>query len=97
MTINEDMLVELAWFEPNEDPDWPFSVHVIGTGFSHRAIPLVATVGETRVEQIAINPDQNGFSGWMREEPADGALLRIGWLDGPMFETDTQYQRQGNV
>lgn len=97
----EDMTVAFAWFEPLEGLDlpggtWPFQLHVVGTGFAPRAVPLAVTVGNLEVVNVRVNSGGGGFSGLLREKPAEGAVLMVGWLDGPMMETNVTFH-QGNV
>lgn len=100
--MREDLTFSVAWFEPLDDADlpsddWTYQLHVLGSGFVHRAAGLLATVGEVDVEQIMINPDSDGFSGLLRQAPPEGAPLRVGWMDGPMIETGIVFNSPGDA
>jgi hypothetical protein len=86
-----------ALFEVLEGEPWPLRVHVSGTGYVARALPLVASVGDVVVQQIRTWADESGFTGVLRELPADGDVLRIGWADDELVATPVVFQGGGNV
>ncbi|GAA0528084.1 hypothetical protein FHS83_002263 [Rhizomicrobium palustre] len=96
----EPITVSSGWFQPTggldlPDGTWPYRLHVMGSGFAHRAIPLVAVVGGVELELIMVNSEGDGFAGLLREAPAEGAVLSVGWLDGPLIETSVQFHSGG--
>lgn len=92
-----------AIFEPVSEEDefaggpWAYQVHVLGSGFVDRALPVSAKVGDVPVEQIVSGPDGGGFSGLLATEPPDGALLTVGWAGLEPIETTIAFSAGGNV
>lgn len=72
--------------------EWKLQVQVEGTGFEHRAAPVVAQVGDVLVEEILVNDGGDGFIGLLREEPNAGDKLQVGYLDTGLVDTDIEYQ-----
>jgi hypothetical protein len=73
------------------DPTWVLRLEVGGTDFVARAAPVVATVGPVPVEFIFLNVDGDGFTGLLRTFPADGAQVRVGYLDTGLTDTGFIY------
>ena len=95
--MNEPMEFSSIRFFPVENPvDGGFvgRVVVFGANIPITGSALQATIGEVNVEQTVVSPGGHGFSGFVREEPADGASLsiRIGAIS---IETDIQYDSGG--
>jgi hypothetical protein len=65
---------------------------VIGSGFMKRAIPLAATVGSQRVENISIRSDGTSFSGRLQRPPAPGDRLSVGYMDAGLQPTPFVYR-----
>lgn len=88
--------VEYAQFEMLVErpiPEWVMRVTVKGSGFVIRALPLMAQVGDLTVEGLQLNPDGTGFVGYLPTEPAQGAMLRVGYPEGEIMDTDFTYHR----
>jgi hypothetical protein len=91
--------VNSAQFE-SPDPDapggpWVLALHVQGEGFYPRGFALFATVGDVNVQAIVEASDGSGFIGFLATQPADGAVLSVGYED--MVETSVTYQSSGQV
>jgi hypothetical protein len=90
------MKVDSATFEvvptaPAAGP-WVMSVSITGSGFEHRTAPLVAMVGDVPVRALRIDPDGTKASGLLTKVPAEGARLRIGYLnDRELQETGVEF------
>jgi len=88
--------IDSATFEMLADPplpEWVMRVTVKGSGFEHRALPLVGEVGDLDVRGIQIDPDEAGFIGYLVTEPAEGAVLRVGYPEGDLLDTGIAYHR----
>lgn len=72
--------------------EWKLQVKVEGSGFEHRAAPVIARVGDVLVEQILVNEDGTGFIGLLRDEPNAGDNLQVGYLDTGVGDTGIGYQ-----
>jgi hypothetical protein len=82
-------------FELLQDPpvlDWNVRVQVKGEDFEMRAIPIAATIGDTPIEGLQLDPELDGFVGYLSELPDDGAHLFLGYMEGPLEDTDLTYQ-----
>jgi hypothetical protein len=73
------------------DPIWVLRIEVEGSEFLHRAAPVVARVGDVRVEWIIVNMDGDGFAGFLRTFPPVGAELKVGYADSNLIETGFTY------
>jgi hypothetical protein len=69
------------------EPVWALRVEVEGEEFIHRALPVVAQVGNVRVESIVVNMAGDGFVGLLRSVPPVGAELKVGYADSKLIET----------
>ncbi|MFI0446841.1 hypothetical protein [Actinomadura sp. 6N118] len=58
---------------------WDVRVYAFGEGFEERALNVRATVGNQEVEGITTSSDGSGFTGYLRNEPPNGAKLRVGY------------------
>jgi hypothetical protein len=86
-----------ATFEVTDDPEHPLRLHVVGTGFVDRALPLCAMVGEVEVIQVRFWIGGDGFSGDLNALPSEGDVLRLGWFDdGDLVDTPVVYHASGN-
>jgi hypothetical protein len=74
-------------------PAWVVRVTVRGEGFVKRAIPVAARVGPLAVEGLVCDPDEAGFTGYLRGEPPEGAHLYVGFLEGELPDTGIEYHR----
>jgi hypothetical protein len=86
--------VESATFELLAEPpipEWIVRVTATGSDFEVRALPLCARVGDVPVEGLRIADDQNGFVGYLRTVPPDGAHLFVGYDPAEVDDTDIQY------
>jgi hypothetical protein len=82
--------IELAYFEVLPEPNelgWRVIVRFAGTGFVEAASPVVAMVGDLRVEGIMIDQAGGGV-GFLRTVPPEGAPLKIGYMDVGLQTTD---------
>lgn len=77
--------------EPSPGDPWVARVWVFGDGFVSRAAPPFAVVGDVVVQGIVTAPDDQGFSGTLASEPADGAHLKVGWSPDELTDTDVVY------
>lgn len=98
----DDLTCSEAWLEPAGDAPlpggpWAYRLFVGGSGFVNRAVGLYATVGDMDVELIMISPGGGGFTGFLREAPAEGAALRVGWMTGPLIETGIVFNPPGDA
>jgi hypothetical protein len=73
------------------DPIWRKQLDVEGSGFQHRAAPLLARVGNVPVEAVIIKAQEDGFIGLLRAIPPDGAELQVGYLDSGLVNTGFIY------
>ncbi len=73
------------------DPGVKLRVEVEGSGFIHRAAPLVAQVGDVIVENIVVNLEGDGFVGQLRTFPKNGDKLKVGYLGTPLVTTNIVY------
>jgi hypothetical protein len=91
------MKVDSAEFEVLADPplpDWRVRIVAVGEDFTTRAAPIEARVGDQPVEGLMPRADASGFTGFVREEPAAGDRLFVGYLDDGLEET-VVVQRRG--
>jgi hypothetical protein len=100
--MRDNLTVTAAWLEPVAeaglpDDSWPYQLFVLGSGFVQRAAGLLASVGDEPLELVMINPEGDGFTGLLRAAPAEGAVLRFGWMDGPMIETAIVFHAPGDA
>ena len=89
------MEVTDATFRPPFDgagPEWVLEVEVAGSGFLHRAFPVVARVGDVLVEQIMVDAGGERFVGLLRAFPNNGDRLQVGYLDTGLRDTDVVFQ-----
>lgn len=86
-----------AIFELLSGEPWPIRIHVSGSGYLARAIPPAAAVGDVVVQQLMAYPGGGGFTGVLAESPAEGDVLKVGWLGSPLVETPVVFHAGGNV
>lgn len=86
-----------AVFESLEGGQYPLRIHVAGSGYVRRAIPIAAAVGPVMVQGILPYPDGGGFTGVLAEMPTVGDVLRVGWLGRDLVDTPVVYGPEGNV
>lgn len=72
-----------------------FELVVIGRGFLRRAIPIAATFGPLRVENISIAAGGTSFSGQLERAPSPGDRLAVGYLDEGLRPTRIVYRGGG--
>ncbi|MBK8258889.1 MAG: hypothetical protein IPK82_40300 [Polyangiaceae bacterium] len=72
-------------------------IHVTGSGFVARAIPVAAKVGAQSVRSIALKPDGGGFSGLLERVPGDGDRLFVGYMDEALVETSVVFRPGGGT
>jgi hypothetical protein len=65
-------------------------LEVQGT-FLFRSAPIIARVGDVRVENIFMNLEGDGFVGQLRAFPKNGDKLRVGYLDTGLVTTNIVY------
>lgn len=75
-------------------PRWRLRVHVFGRGFAEDAVPLEAEVGGKRLEGIHSADPEQGFTGYLREEPQQNARLTVGFSGAPLADTDVRFHGQ---
>jgi hypothetical protein len=73
-------------------PEWILRVTAKGSGFRIRALPLSARVGEVPVEGLLEDDDLQGFVGYLRSVPPDGAHLFVGYDPGELEDTDITFE-----
>lgn len=73
-------------------PEWALEIDVEGSEFEFRAAPIVAQVGQVRVERIVLKLENDGFTGLLRQHPNAGDKLQVGYLDEGLMETDIEFQ-----
>lgn len=83
--------------EPGSARGFALRLHTIGSGFEHRAAPVLARVGSVVVERIFIAPDGRGFSGLLAKVPKEGDRLFVRYADEKEFRTDVTYGSSLNV
>jgi len=84
MTMDEPTATAIEFAPPDPDAPggpWALRVSVTGSGFTARALPLLASVGSLPVQGIILNPDESGFGGYLGSTPADGDALAIGFAE----------------
>jgi hypothetical protein len=89
--------VTLAFFDTLDgsgEAGWVVRVSLVGDGFTWRASPIIAQVGDVPVEALAVIG--SGAVGFLRKVPPAGAPLRIGYLDLGLNETDITFPAQPN-
>jgi hypothetical protein len=59
--------------------------------FPHRALPLVAKVGNVDVEGISISPGAQSFTGLLRRSPNAGDELVVRFLPEPPIRTGKKF------
>lgn len=84
MKVTEALFEEL---EAGSIPGFVLRIHVIGSGFSPRAVPVLARVGDIAVEQIFTAPEGAGFSGLLASRPNEGDRLFVRYADEREFST----------
>ena len=85
------MKVEKGFFEtlePGSVPGFVIRVYVEGENFEHRAVPLLARVGDQPVEELFVAPDGSGFAGFLATTPNDGDRLFVRYADETEFPTN---------
>jgi hypothetical protein len=80
-----------ALFELLEAGSYPLRIHVAGSGYVARAIPVAAAVGPVMVQGIMAHPDGQGFTGVLAELPTEGDVLKVGWLGQELVDTTVVY------
>jgi hypothetical protein len=91
-----DPNVDAAEFEELAEPPverWVIRVNADGSGFEHRAEPLVGRVGNVSLEGVIVKPDGDGFLAFLADVPPDGAELRVGYGDDDLIDTGILYER----
>lgn len=76
------------------EPATPFvlSVVITGSGFNDRSVPLVASFGDVPVRVLRTNVEGTSASGLLTKVPAEGAVLRVGFLNSrELQETAVQF------
>lgn len=73
--------------EPGSIPGFAMRVYAEGEDLEFRAVPLLARVGDQRVDQLFIAPDGSGFSGYLVSEPNPGDRLFVRYADETEFPT----------
>jgi|SoimicmetaTmtHPB_FD_contig_31_5420020_length_806_multi_2_in_0_out_0_2 hypothetical protein len=94
------MTVESASFEILAEPpvpEWIVRVTAKGSGFVVRAIPLSARVGDVPIEGLLTDDDRNGFVGYLRAVPPDGAHLFVGYNVADLVDTGIEFNAPPNV
>ncbi|MQA95350.1 MAG: hypothetical protein GEV11_12130 [Streptosporangiales bacterium] len=89
--------VTRAIFErlPDDDPTrWKLRVHVFGSGFETRGLSLAAKVGDLEVEGIFSADPAEGFTGYLRDQPAQNSRLRVGYVGTALVDTDVRFLGQ---
>jgi hypothetical protein len=86
-----------ALFELLQEGPYPLRIHVSGSGYVRRAIPVAAAVGPVMVQDILPHPDGEGFTGVLAELPTEGDALKVGWLGRELVDTGVVYGPEGNV
>jgi hypothetical protein len=88
MNVSSAMFEQL---EPGSLPGFEIRIYVVGSGFEHRATPVLARVGEVAVEQIFVASDGAGFSGFLAIRPNDGDRLFVRYADAKEFSTSVVF------
>lgn len=83
MNVTEILFEEL---EPGSVPGFAVRVHVLGSGFEARAMPLFARVGTQDVQELVTAPGGAGFSGFLAQPPAPEDRLFVHYADEPEVE-----------
>jgi hypothetical protein len=85
------MEIEAVQFETVTTTRWAMRVTILGQGIEPRALPLVVLVGDQAAEAISFLFEGNGVSGLLVDKPAPGDVVRIGYADSSLIETDFTY------
>lgn len=62
-------------------------IHVTGENFLHRAMPLLARLGQQMVSKVVVRADGRGFTGVLEHDPREGDRLYLGYAGRPLRET----------
>lgn len=85
------MNIQHVVFEAIETDRWKVRIIIIGEDIEQRALPVIAEVGNEPVEGLMSLPG-GGLVGFLKEEPAPGSVLSIGYADQSLQETTFEYQ-----
>ena len=93
------MLIESVEFENLNNPPpqferWKMRVVLSGDGFESRAMPMAVQVGAQNVEMLVpwfLEGGIGGLQGFLVELPQPGDVVRIGYVDGPLHDTEFQF------
>jgi hypothetical protein len=94
------MVVVSAIFErlePGVAPGFMIRIHVIGSGFEHRAAPVLARIAEAKIQRIIIGPDGAGFTGLLAQTPRNGDQLFVRYADETEFSTGVIFGSFANI
>jgi hypothetical protein len=83
--------------EPGSIPGFALRIYAAGSGFSSRAVPVLARVGAVTVEQIFLGPAGAGFTGLLATRPNHGDRLFVRYADEKEFSTDVIFGRFSNA
>jgi|SRR4029453_7056741 hypothetical protein len=93
------MFIERVEFENLSNPPpqferWKMRVVLHGDGFDIRAMPIAVRVGEQNAEMIVpwfLEGSIGGIQGFLVETPQDGDVVQVGYVDGPLADTEFQF------
>jgi hypothetical protein len=90
------MFIERVEFENLNNPPpaferWKMRVVLHGDGFEIRAMPMAVQVGDQTVEMLMpwfLEGSIGGIQGFLVAIPQVGDVVRIGYVDGPLHDTE---------
>ncbi len=93
------MFIERVEFENLNNPPpaferWRVRVVLHGDGFDVRAMPMAVQVGDQNVEMIMpwfLQGSIGGIQGFLPAPPQAGDVVRVGYVDGPLADTEFQF------
>jgi hypothetical protein len=93
------VFIERVEFENLNNPPpqferWKMRVVLHGDGFDIRAMPMAVRVGGQNVEMLMpwfLEGSIGGVQGFLVQPPQAGDVVRIGYVDGPLADTEFQF------
>jgi hypothetical protein len=90
-----DVLYESV--EPTADLPYVLRVHLVGHGFVQRAAPVIGAVGDQALAAVIVDQARDAASGFLRSVPPAGAVVRVGYLDTGLADTDFTFPQIPNA
>ena len=77
--------------EPTADLPYVLRVHLVGHGFVNRAVPVIGAVGDQPLDAVIVDQTLDAASGFLRAVPPAGAMVRVGYLDTGLADTEFSF------